>query len=315
LKADVNPEAVPATTAAPQEADQGDGRASLGSALRPILGFLANVTVLTALLVYFGWRRSATQAERLGIAESILGMSTRDYVLRSVRPVLVLLVGVGVAGLAWVMLDRWLVKLVRSAAGQPGSEGRKDRRLVWVLRALSVAWIVLPALVWLTGLVSPALAFVLFPVSIGTGVLLILYVTHLRQLDSKPDEATRRRNLALQLSGVLLVGVCLFWTAANYAHVQGLQLARYIVDSIDRLPGVVIYSKGRLHLDGPGVVETKLSGAEGDLRYRYGGLRLLEHTGGKYFLLSDGWTTTYGVVFVLADDDDSLRVDFVRDRR
>jgi hypothetical protein len=287
----------------------------LRNALRPVLGFLANATVLTALLVYFGWRRSATQAERLGITESILGMSTRDYLLRSVRPVLVLLVGVSVVGFVWVVLDRWLVPLVRSAAERSESDGRNDRRIVWVLRTLSVSWIILPTLVWLMGFVWPALAFVLFPVSIGVGVLLMLYVTHLRRLDFVSDDAARRRNLAAQVSGALLVGVCLFWTAANYAHVEGVQLARDIIADTDQLPSVIVYSEGRLHLDGPSVAETKLSNVEGGIQYRYRGLRLLEHTGDKYFLISDGWTPTYGVLFTLRDDDESVRIDFIRDRR
>ena len=39
-------------------------------------------------------RRSETQSQRLGIDQSILGLSTRDYLLRSIGPVLVLLIGV-----------------------------------------------------------------------------------------------------------------------------------------------------------------------------------------------------------------------------
>ena len=311
----MSPEAVPATGSAPRNADQGSERESFTKALRPVLGFLANVTVLTALLVYFGWRRSATQSEQLGITESILGMSTRDYLLRSVRPVLVLLVGVSVVGFAWVMLDRWLVPLVRSRADRSDSDGRNDRRVVWVLRALSVAWIILPTLVWLIGFLWQALAFVLFPVSIGIGVLLMLYAAHLRQLDVVSDDAARRRSLAARLSGALLVGVCLFWTAANYAHVEGIQLARDIVADTDQLPSVIVYSEGRLHLDGPSVIETRLSNVEGGIQYRYSGLRLLEHTDDKYFLISDGWTPTYGVLFTLRDDDESVRIDLIRDRR
>jgi hypothetical protein len=311
----VSPEAVPATGAAPQNSDQGIERESFTKTLRPVLGFLANVTVLTALLVYFGWRRSATQSEQLGITENILGMSTRDYLLRSVRPVLVLLIGVSLIGFAWVTLDRWLIPLVRSGVERSDSGGRNDRWVVWVLRTLSVAWIILPTLVLLMGFVWQALAFVLFPVSIGVGVLLMLYAAHLRQLDVASDDAARRRNLAARLSGALLVGVCLFWTTANYAHVEGIQLARDIVADTDQLPSAIVYSEGPLHLDGPSVSETKLSNVEGDIQYRYTGLRLLEHTGDKYFLISDGWTPTYGVLFTLRDDDESVRIDFVRDRR
>jgi hypothetical protein len=81
---------------------------------------------------------------------------------------------------------------------------------------------------------------------------------------------------------------------------------------------VIAYSEHQLHLDGPGIIETQLSDdphTEGVVRYRYTGLRLLEHTGGKFFLVSDEWTTTYGVVFIIRDDDKTVRLDFVRDRR
>lgn len=311
---DLGPTPTPAevSTPGPPPAGRDDGpRQSLRDLLRPVLGFLANITVLTALLVYFGWRRSETQAQRLGIDESVLGMSTREYVLRSVGPVLALLVGVSVAGLVWVSIDRRLAPLVRSAP----SRLTHDRRAVAILRLLAVAWLVLPALVWLTGFVWRETAFVLFPASIGTGVFLAQYAAHLRQDDAASDGASRRRNLAAYAFTGLLVSVCLFWTASNYAEVEGVRLARYHAERVGRLPGVVVYSEGRLHLEGPGVTETGLAGDQGSPRYRYAGLRLLEHTGGKFFLISDGWTTTYGVVFMLRDDDESIRLDLVRDRR
>jgi hypothetical protein len=286
-------------------------RDSLRDLLRPVLGFLANVTVLTALLVYFGWRRSETQAQLLGIDESVLGMSTRDYLLRSVGPVLTLLVGVSAAGFVWLTIDRHLAPLVRSASDR--STGR--RVAVWIMRLLAVAWLVLPGLVWLSGFVWRPAAFVLFPASIGAGVFLAQYAAHLRQVDSAQDPASRRRNLVRYALTGLLIGVCLFWTASNYAQVEGIRLARYYAERISRLPGVAVYSEGRLHLEGPGVAETELAGGEGSPRYRYTGLRLLEHTGGTFFLVSDGWTTTYGVVSMLRDDDGSIRLDLIRDRR
>jgi hypothetical protein len=165
-------------------------------------------------------------------------------------------------------------------------------------------------LVYLLGFVAPALAFVLFPASIGAGALLWVYAGRVRRGDDG------RSRFALALVGVLVL-VCLFWTASNYAEVLGDRLADDFVDEVDRLPGVVVSSQQRLYLDGPGVDETQLPGPDedGGLRYRYEGLRLLEHTGGRYFLVSDGWTPTYGVVFVLEDGDDTMRLDFVRDRR
>jgi hypothetical protein len=287
----------------------------LKEALRPALSFLANVTVVTALLVYFGWRRAETQADRLGIDESILGMSTREYVLRSVGPVLTLLVGIGVGGLIWLSIERRLTPMLQTREpALPEVDRDRGRVARLVVRLLGLAWVILPAVVFLMGYVWPAPAFVLFPASIGVGVLLWLYATNLRQLEGGSGRRLGgQRPFAVVFVGVLVL-VCVFWTASNYAEVLGRRLADDFAADIASLPGVAVYSESRLHLDGPGVDETELSD-EGTVRYRYRGLRLLEHTGGKFFLVSDGWTTEYGVVFILHDDDQSVRLDFVRDRR
>jgi hypothetical protein len=77
---------------------------------------------------------------------------------------------------------------------------------------------------------------------------------------------------------------------------------------------VVVYSPERLHINAPGAMEEPLPTNQSLYRYRYVGLRLLEHTGGRYFLISEAWTPRYGVVVMLADDD-PIRLEFVRDRR
>ena len=287
---------------------------ALKEAVRPALALLANVTVVTALLVYFGWRRAETQADRLGIDESILGMSTREYLLRSVGPVLTLLVLIGAGGLAWISMEPRLTLWLRAAKASPvggvapPAAGRIAKHL------LGVAWIILPAIVILVGYLWPALAFVAFPLSIGTGVLLWLYA---RSVLSAARDGRRRFSSTTGLAGLfagLLVLVCLFWTASNYAEVLGRRLADDLAGDIEGLPGVTVLSEARLHLDGPGVQETELADDAG-FRYRYRGLRLLEHTGGNFLLVSDGWSTEYGVVFLIGDDDESLRLDFVRDDR
>ena len=77
---------------------------------------------------------------------------------------------------------------------------------------------------------------------------------------------------------------------------------------------MVVYSPKQLLIDAPAVKEERLGGPDAAYRYRYTGLRLLEHTGGRYFLISDGWTEQYGVVVMLADSD-PVRLEFVRDLR
>lgn len=323
----------PATpTSPPQVAPTASSAATgdvLKEALKPAIALLANVTVVTALLVYFGWRRAETQADRLGIDESVLGMTTREYILRSVGPVLVLLVGVAVCGLAWMALERRLTPLLSPAPDTgigPAAPASAPVRLT--ILALGLGWLLLPGLVYLLGFVLPAPAFVLFPASIGAGVLLWVYACQVRRARDRSDDDRRTDDghsgdgaegpsrLALVFVG-LLVLVCLFWTASNYAEVLGHRLADDFVHEVHSLPGVVVSSEQPLFLDGPGIDEVPLAGpdTDGALRYRYEGLRLLENTGGRYFLVSDGWTPTDGVVFVLNDDDDTIRLDFVRNGR
>jgi hypothetical protein len=314
------PGAEPATraapVAAPPAATEGAPKAAgdqLWRAVAPLAGVLANVTVLTALLVYFGWRRSETQSNRLGIDQSILGLSTQDYLLRSIGPVLVLLIGVSAVGLLWVALDRRIAPWFPGGPGDP----RRPPAAAPTLRLLRIAWLVLPVSVWLLGFVLPSLAFVLLPVSIGLGALGLVYAAHLtypapRPGDLSPDE--RRRVVVRAAFALLLACVCLFWTASNYAVVLGVNLADDLAGTVDELPAVAVYSEEPLHLAGPGVEEDPLSGGEGELRYRYTGLRLYDHTGGRLLLVSDLWSPTYGVVYVL-DDDEPIRIDFVHDER
>ena len=303
------------SSAGPAAGPEPGGRRVADSFLRavgPLAGVLANVTVLTALLVYFGWRRSETQSQRLGIDQSILALSTRDYLLRSIGPVLVLLIGVAGMGLAWVAIDRRVAPWFATGPGSAAVERSRPRAARRTLRVLGSAWLVLPVAVWLLGLVSPSPAFVLFPVSIGLGVLALVYAAHLHYPTGEPDAGEQRRVVVRAAFALLLACVCLFWTASNYAEVLGARLADGLPGRIERLPAVNVYSEEPLFLDGPGVVERPLDGGEGELRFLYRGLRLYDHTGGRLLLLSDGWTPTEGVVFVI-DDDEPIRIEFVQD--
>lgn len=321
-----------APAAAPgSSSEQRSQQDSLTTVLRPLIGFVANVTVLTALLVYFGWERSETQAKRLGIDQSVLGMSTRDYVLRSVGPVFWLLLVVGVVGLVALLIEPRVTRFVHDRSNGAGY----TRPATTVVALLMTAFATLPALVVLIGYPWPRLAFILWPASFGAGVVLLLYALHLlhrrpqdrtRSADNADDRAEasgeQRRRTLVRAFGGLLVILSLFWMASRYAQVLGVRLADELVSEMYSRPEVVVTSQDRLHLEGPGVIETTLdagdaadAGGDGSVRYRYGGLRLLEHTGGKLFLVPEGWTRTYGVVFVIAEDNPGVRFDFVRDRR
>lgn len=279
--------------------------ARLGPApVRAVLALLANVTVVAALLVYFGWRRTETQAGHLGIDPSLLDTSVRTYLLRSVGPVVLLLLGVSIAGLLGVAIDRRAVPLVRSGG----------RRASVLLRLLGSAWLILPGLAWLVGYVRPAPGYVLLPASVGSGVLLALYATELRQLDEELDERERHRRVAARVVATLLAGTTLFWAASNYAEVLGTREARDFATRVHRLPQAVLYARQPLHLADSSVREAELAGGDGPIRYRYTGLRLVGRSGGNLYLVSGHWTVAYGVFFVVRDDQIE-RLDVIRDRR
>lgn len=272
-----------------------------------------NVTVITALLVYFGWKRSDTQSRVLGVDESIFGMSTVDYVLRSVdalfRPI-----GVGAfLGLGWIWLDARLRRRLEANPDWPALE--------LVTRVLAYAWLLLPVIVYGLGRLWSRIGLFGFPLSFGLGVLLSVYAVHLRGNGaggpSTPGPATGWRNeLTKAFIGVIVV-LSLFWSITNYANFRGVTLAVELMDGIAELPSVVVYSPERLAIDAPGVTEHRVGEVDapdaGQL-YRYEGLRLLEHIDDRFFLISDGFSRSHGVVVALPDDG-SLRYEFVRDRR
>lgn len=61
-------------TAGQQRTDRVSDQGGARQLRRLLLSLAANVTVLTGLLVYFGWKRADTQSRLLGVDESIFGM-------------------------------------------------------------------------------------------------------------------------------------------------------------------------------------------------------------------------------------------------
>lgn len=272
------------------------------TALRQLATLATNVAILTALLVYFGWRRAETEDARLGVDENIFGLSTRDYLLRSVGPVLQLLAIVAIAGLAAVYFDG----ILRRRAEK---HGPTDRVLRLTLFGMSVSWLVLPLLAVGLGYIAPAVAFVALPLTIAGGVLLFVYAGHLRRELQGRDPLPIRWRGVERASVVIAMCVTVFWATSNYAEVLGNQLANATISHVSDLTSVTVYAPQRLGISAPGTHETTIRGVAQAYRYRYTGLRLLEHTGGRYFLIPDLWTPASGKIIML-NDSPPLRFEF-----
>jgi hypothetical protein len=296
---DAMPESVPIASARETGHDPAGGALA---GLRPLVALLGNVTVLTSLLYFFGWRQTATQDADLRLNQDIFGLGTQDYLLRSVGPVIRLLSVLGVVGLLFAYLDhsfRWAV----------ARYGPRDRIVVIAVRALDVAWLVVPVVVYLLRLWRPDSAdlYIAYPLALGAGVMLIVYRAQVRRRLGLRTDPTEGR-LPIERGAVaLLLVVAVFWATSNYADVEGNRLAESFRAS--DLVAVTVFSPQRLDLSD--AQEQPIGATPGSAlyNYRYTGLRLMAHYGGHYFLVPPSWTPSSGALVVLSDKD-PVRLEF-----
>lgn len=300
----------------PQAPPPGEG---WRSALRGIAALVAPTTVVTALLYYFGWARTSTQAHLMGLEQSLFGYSARDYILRSMSSLFTpLFVGLVVV-LVGIALHMAIIRVALPPAGPPRS--RRTLRLFALVPmvvggAMGVAGFLgaagLPRDVD-TRVTEEALTIlqVIFPLSVTVGIGLVGYGVHLRRRlvgsDTEGEEPTgEERALRLLAAAVfpLLLLLGMFWTVSKYAALKGRELAAVVENRMPFLPDVTIYSARRLELQPP-VTEREVGSAESAFPFQYTNLKLLFLSDGKYFLRPTGSTLN----IVIADSQD-LRFEF-----
>jgi hypothetical protein len=272
--------------------------------LRTLVSIGANITVLTALLVFFGWKRAEAHSQMLGIDESILGMSPQDYAFRSVNALFPLLAVIAVAGLGWLWVHAGIARSLQ--------DGRQQRSIYYTARVFVLAWLWIPGICALFSWQFPATGFLMFPLSFAAGTLLTCYGLYLRsQLQGSRARSSPAWHTSLtKVFVAIVVTLSLFWEVSNYATVIGQDLGSRLTTELPSRAQVVVYSPKRLNITAPGVKEEAFEGVDNAYRFRYTGLRFLNYTGGRYVLVSDGWTPRYGVV-ILVSDKDPVRLEFV----
>lgn len=288
----------------------------LRATLKGLATVVAPTSLVTSLLYYFGWARTSTQAQVLGLHDSLLGYSSQDYLLRSVDPMfwpmfvgmIVVLVGIGGHR---TMLE-WIIAGQRS--GEPGSTPARRRllqRCVAAVAATSLAGLVLGLLGASVDRPSRFVSIV-SPLAVTIGIAAAGYAFHLGRLLRAPgpgDGASELHALRKAASTVLmaLLLLSLFWSVARYAEVKGIDLALQVERSLPQLPNVVVYSARQLHLEHL-VKEEQLAGDDSAYRYRYSGLKLLFRSGGRFFLRPD--EPSSGAVNIVLPESDEMRLEF-----
>lgn len=251
----------------------------------------------TALLFYFGWIRAEAQARALGYDVTLLGLTSSDYVLRSINVLFLPLVAMLLLALAVNLLHP---RLFRTLERHPGPA----RALL--LRLLRHAWL------WcsLGGIIVfallPGSRAAVFPFSLTLGIVLSLYGDALhRRLNLRP-----KPSLALTTLVLVLLGVLVFWDVERIAGYMGTQFAHYIAVTPERYAKLTLYSAKSLHL--PALIpETPVGTEQSAYRFRYDGLRLLLRSDGTYFLLAYGPQGTRPTVILLPQSND-VRAEFTR---
>ncbi|WP_410612642.1 hypothetical protein [Amycolatopsis sp. lyj-109] len=266
------------------------------------------LTLLSALLFYFGYVSARSQYEYFGVDVDTIGLGTQDYIMRSPQPLLTPLLVFAAAGAGSVAVHSAVRRRIHPAAS--ARTVRRMRRLgrggqVAGLACLAGGLLLLLGYLilrdWrLYGLVTPLL--------IAAGCTLSGAGSALGRLLRPPVPATpfRRTSTALVY---LVVAVSAFWMTATVAQWSGRGLAMDQANRLGKLPSVILDTKESLFLRSPGIQETKLPPSEGQtFHYRYRHLRLLIHGKDRMFLVADNWSASNSTIIVPLDG--SVRVQF-----
>ena len=276
---------------------------------------VAPITVVGALLFYFGYVSARAQYEYFGIDVDTMGLSTQDYVMRSPQPLLVpLLVLPLLASAGLALHGRVTHRLTENIRGKTVRCARPT-----ALALLLVGVVALFAYPLLGHL--PCYALVV-PVVIGVAAAALAYLLY---LDSKLDDDIAASDAAgAEQSGdnrprvilVVMLGIvtitCAFWATATTAQYSGRGLAKADATDLDRFPVVILDTKERLH--SPGLEETMLPpGAGQTFNYRYRGLRLLVVGQNRLFLVPQNWSASNTTLVVPLDSSIRVRFQFQND--
>jgi hypothetical protein len=279
--------------------------------LRILGGIAAPTTLVTALLFYFGFTHAYWFFDYFGVNSTLLGLTTRDYIQRSVDGLFVPLTVIACVGL----IVLWVHAVLRTRLGA----GSRSAMLRVVVPAMAVGGLVLAvgglSSVFAETVLERYLYRTAAPLSLAIGVLLLMYAVHLwRSLTAQSEQAGRATGpewvaVAEWASVFVLVGLSLFWAANDYSFAVGTSQARQFVAELPQYPNAVVYSAHSLSLDAPGVREVRCQDPDASYRFRYDGLKLVLQSGDQYVFLPQEWSRTDGVAIVIPRSD-SLRLEF-----
>ena len=289
---------------------------------------LAPASVLGGLLFYFGYVSSRSQYEYFGVDVDTIGLSTRDYVMRSPQPLLVPLLVLTLLGAGLMAAHIAVRRRIMAAVPLRAGALRHTARAVMIAGLVAlVAGVLLLFIHTATG--ALVVYNLVTPLLFALGAGLVAYASRMRSLlgdkrGTVPDAADggdrtppasaagpllQRRAATILIYVVVAAGV--FWATATVAQWSGRGQAQNAARHLDRLPRIILDTKERLFLRDPGVEETALPPARGQtFHYRYRRLRLLIVGHDRMFLVPEVWSASNSTLVVPLDGSVRLQFQF-----
>ncbi|WP_028045273.1 hypothetical protein [Cellulomonas sp. URHE0023] len=276
----------------------------------------APITLVSTLLFYFGYVYTRSQYAYFGVDVDTIGLTPRDYVMRSPQPLLVPLLVLVVLSVAAVALHGRL----QAEAGERRllPEGDAHVRRVarrWVVGSgavLAAGLALLLAYAWwgawpYLSLVSACL------IGLGAGLC----------ASALPFGTA---NAPGTVAGLwVLVVAAAFWAVSITADWSGRGQAQQVARNLEQLPAVILDSPADLHLRNTVAAPEDLCWVTGpapdaacaaltdEPRYRYRGLRLLVQGPSAMFLVPTEWSPSGTTLMVPRTSDARLQFQFVND--
>ena len=279
--------------------------------------FVAPLTLVTALLFYFGYVSTREFFRYFGVDVDIIGLSSQEFVMRSPGalfiPVMVLAAARGGLIVGHRALRR---RLVAAAADDPAPCDRSHRVDGDRVRARRPRTRPSSCRSSATGL-RRAAAHAAVPRDRRRA-------RRLRRLDRSRARRREREPRGVVVLLVLVMVAGTFWCTATIAQWWGLGQARALAADLETLPAVVLDTTGaalprqrRHHVPAArrrGIHDRSRRRAAGapTYGYRYFGLRLLAQGGGRLYLVPDAWSADASTI-VVPYDDVRVRFRFVPD--
>lgn len=290
--ADPAPDRAPTPAAAAGTGDAGGPTPAepLSTRFRRLAETIGPTTLVTALLIYFGYIATRARFGYFGVSLELTGLSNQSLLLYGLEVVYVpatlalmaILVVIGLHAIVKWRLERFPGDVTNSfIAGGAALVG-----VLLVGRALIGIFLLSPAEDEVLG--ATALSLTFGPAAVAYGAWIF------GENGSRPLlPAKLARSGIACVVGLFVAG--LTWAATQFAFAYGTGRGEEDAEQISSRPEVILDTRDML-VGMPGkVTQTSLSatGAETTFAYRYSGLRLLLSSGGRLFLVPVDWT--YGV--------------------